>query len=66
MKEIHLSDGGSQFSMLRKYWMECKNFKMVPLKLVPLIREVFVKGNSAGCRVFLFDDGTRTALHKHT
>ena len=41
MKEIPLSDGGSQFSMLRKYWMECKNFKVVPLKLVPLIREVF-------------------------
>ena len=40
--------------------------KVMPLKLVPLIREVFVKGNSAGCRVFLFDDGTRAALHKYT
>ena len=48
MKEIHLSDGGSQFSMLRKYWMECKNFKVVPLKLVPLIREVFLQAWKVG------------------
>ena len=36
-----------------------QHVKVMPLKLVPLIREVFVKGNSADCRVFLFDDGTR-------